>query len=94
MLAVRCRGLCKVWPSGVVALDGVDLEVGEGEPVVLMGPSGAGKTTLIRLVSGLERLDAGRFSSGVKQLPREVCICLRASAGSEWSFRIWRCGRT
>lgn len=61
MLAVRCRGLCKVWPSGVVALDGVDLEVGEGEPVILMGPSGAGKTTLIRLVSGLERLDAGEI---------------------------------
>lgn len=40
-------------------LDGVDLAVGAGELVVLMGLSGAGKSTVLRLVAGLERLTAG-----------------------------------
>jgi len=41
------------------ALAGVDLEVGEGEVVLLQGPNGAGKTTLLRLCAGLLRLEAG-----------------------------------
>ncbi|MFJ5488923.1 ATP-binding cassette domain-containing protein, partial [Hansschlegelia beijingensis] len=42
-----------------VALDGVDLSVGPGEVLALTGPSGAGKTTLCRVVAGLERPDTG-----------------------------------
>ena len=45
--------------AGVVAVDGVDLEVGFGEFVALLGPSGCGKSTLLRLVAGLDRPDAG-----------------------------------
>lgn len=44
----------------VVALDGVDLDVREGELLVVVGPSGSGKSTLLRAVAGLEALDAGR----------------------------------
>jgi ABC-type sugar transport system ATPase subunit len=46
------------------ALDGVDLEIDDGECLVLLGPSGCGKTTLLRLVAGLERADAGRIWLG------------------------------
>ncbi|WP_419841915.1 ABC transporter ATP-binding protein [Candidatus Poriferisodalis sp.] len=46
--------------DGTAALDGVDLEVGDGEMLVLLGPSGCGKTTLLRAASGLQPLDAGR----------------------------------
>lgn len=41
------------------ALAGVDLEVGEGEVVLLQGPNGAGKSTLLRLCAGLMRLESG-----------------------------------
>ena len=43
--------------GGVVvrALDGIDLEVREGEVVMLQGPSGSGKTTLLNIVSALDR---------------------------------------
>jgi putative ABC transport system ATP-binding protein len=52
----------KAYPSGpepVLALDGVDLEVGEGEFVAVTGPSGSGKTTLLNCLSGLDRIDEG-----------------------------------
>jgi ABC-2 type transport system ATP-binding protein len=42
-----------------VALDGLDLEVGEGELLALPGPNGAGKTTAISILLGLKRPDAG-----------------------------------
>ena len=46
------------------ALDRLDLEVGDGEFVVLVGPSGCGKTTSLRMVAGLETLDSGRIRIG------------------------------
>ena len=46
----------------VTALDGVSFEVGSGELTALVGPDGAGKTTLIRLATGLLTADAGRLT--------------------------------
>ncbi|WP_439814913.1 ABC transporter ATP-binding protein [Zavarzinia sp. CC-PAN008] len=46
------------------AVAGVDLAVGPGEVMCLLGPSGCGKTTVLRLVAGLERLQAGRIAIG------------------------------
>jgi NitT/TauT family transport system ATP-binding protein len=48
--------------SGVLALDGLDLDVGRGEFVSLIGPSGCGKSTLLRVVGGLLAADAGAVS--------------------------------
>src|SRR5688500_15577630 len=48
----------------MVAVDGLDLTIGDGEFVVLLGPTGAGKTTTLRLVAGLERPDRGRIAIG------------------------------
>jgi len=48
----------------VIAVDGIDLEVGEGEFFTLLGPSGSGKTTLLRLIAGFERADSGRIELG------------------------------
>jgi len=48
----------------LMAVDGLDLTVGDGEFVVLLGPTGAGKTTTLRLIAGLERADTGRIRIG------------------------------
>ena len=60
MARVRIEGLKKYFGS-VKALDGIDIEIDEGEFVVLLGPSGCGKTTLLRSISGLEKVTAGRI---------------------------------
>jgi multiple sugar transport system ATP-binding protein len=62
--AISLRGLTKVYATGVVALDGLDLDVDDGEFVVLVGPSGCGKTTALRMVAGLERITSGTVSFG------------------------------
>ncbi len=61
---ISARGVCKTYRTGdvtVEALRGVDLDVGAGEFVVIMGPSGNGKTTLLNCCSGIDDIDAGRI---------------------------------
>jgi multiple sugar transport system ATP-binding protein len=53
------------WLGSDPAIDGVDLEVAEGELVTLIGRSGAGKTTLLRAIAGLERVEGGVIIDGV-----------------------------
>ncbi|ORA16917.1 ABC transporter ATP-binding protein [Mycobacterium arosiense] len=50
------------------ALDNLDLDVGDGEFVVLVGPSGCGKTTSLRMVAGLEAVDSGRIRIGERDV--------------------------
>lgn len=57
----RLEGIRKVFPGGIVAVDGVDLTVHRGERVAVIGPSGAGKTTLFRLMNLTLRPSAGRL---------------------------------
>src|SRR5260370_39604714 len=52
-LAVRLRGVTKVYDSGVMALGPLDIDVSKGEFVSLLGPSGCGKSTALRLIAGL-----------------------------------------
>ncbi len=59
MASVALKGARKVFPGGAEALAGVDLEVRDGELMVLVGPSGCGKTTALRAIAGLEQLTAG-----------------------------------
>ncbi|MFJ9417274.1 ABC transporter ATP-binding protein [Streptomyces sp. NPDC101227] len=58
LLAVRARGITK-WFGDVIALDGVDLDVTQGQIHGLAGPNGAGKTTLLGLLLGLAVADSG-----------------------------------
>ncbi len=63
MADIRFEGVHKTFGS-FAAVDGVDLEVKDGEFMVLLGPSGCGKTTLLRCLAGLERVDDGRVYIG------------------------------
>jgi len=62
--AITLSELTKVYATGVKALDSLDLEVADGEFVVLVGPSGCGKTTALRMVAGLELITSGTVSFG------------------------------
>jgi multiple sugar transport system ATP-binding protein len=64
---VRIEGATKRF-GAVVAVDDLHLTVADGEFVVLLGPTGAGKTTTLRLVAGLERPDAGRIVIGGRDM--------------------------
>src|SRR5215471_5137917 len=58
----------KVFPGGVVAVDGVSLTIGSGEFLVLVGPSGCGKSTLLRMIAGLEEVNTGSISIGERDV--------------------------
>jgi multiple sugar transport system ATP-binding protein len=62
MAGVRYVGASRVYAKGVKpAVDMLDLEIKDGEFMVLVGPSGSGKTTALRMLAGLEPLDGGRI---------------------------------
>lgn len=60
---IRMTNLVKRFGDAVI-LDGIDLEIAEGEIIVLIGPSGTGKSTLLRCFNFLERPDAGHLTLG------------------------------
>ena len=74
---IRCEGVSKNFDS-VTAVSSASLSVGAGEIVSILGPSGCGKSTMLRLIAGLERVDAGSIvidgatvSSNEVHLPTE-----------------------
>ena len=62
MGAINIKSVGKVYPNGTRALEDVNIEINDGEFVVLVGPSGCGKTTLLRMVAGLEDITEGEIS--------------------------------
>jgi len=63
MAEIRLAGVTRTF-GDVAAVAGLDLTVQDGELIVLLGPTGAGKTTTLRLVAGLDRPDAGTVAIG------------------------------
>jgi NitT/TauT family transport system ATP-binding protein len=64
MALVDCRGVMKVYPArrghrAFLAVDGVDLEIAEGEFLSLLGPSGCGKSTLLNMIAGFVEASGG-----------------------------------
>ena len=71
MAALSIRGLTKTYPNGARALDGIDLDVEEGDFFALLGPNGAGKTTTIGIITSLVNKTAGRASVFGHDIDRE-----------------------
>lgn len=61
--SIALRGVHKSY-GRTTALDGIELDVAEGEFFCLLGPSGAGKTTTLKTIAGLEEPDAGTVELG------------------------------
>ncbi|HEY7454325.1 MAG TPA: sn-glycerol-3-phosphate ABC transporter ATP-binding protein UgpC [Thermoleophilaceae bacterium] len=64
MASIHFDGVGKVFPEGTVALADLDLDVEDGEFMVLVGPSGSGKSTALRIVAGLEDATSGEVKIG------------------------------
>ncbi len=61
MARITLQGITKTYGQEVVAVDAVDLEIRDGEFMVLLGPSGCGKSTTLRMIAGLEEISAGEI---------------------------------
>jgi len=68
MGGIALEGVTKVFPGGVTAVDDVELEIEDGEFMVLVGPSGCGKSTLLRMIAGLEGVSAGTIRIGDREV--------------------------
>jgi multiple sugar transport system ATP-binding protein len=72
MAGITLENVTKSFAGGVVAVDDVNLEIADGEFMVLVGPSGCGKSTLLRMIAGLEEITDGSILIGdrdVTELP-------------------------
>ena len=65
MASVTFEHATRIYPGAVrPAVDSIDLQIADGELMVLLGPPGCGKSTLLRMLAGLEELDGGRIWIG------------------------------
>jgi multiple sugar transport system ATP-binding protein len=78
--------VAKVYPDGTRAVSGFDLEISDGEFMVLVGPSGSGKTTALRMVAGLEEISEGvvligdRVVNHVPSRDRDIAMVFQSYA--------------
>ena len=87
MSAIEVTGLEREFPGGIRAVDGVDLEVAEGEIYAFLGPNGAGKTTTVRMLTTLLRPTGGSARvaghdvvSEAGQVRRAIGVALQEAA--------------
>ena len=74
MAAIRLEGIDKAFGSGQPVLRGIDLDIADGERLALVGPSGGGKSTVLRIIAGLEVPTRGRVlidEKDVTEVPAE-----------------------
>src|SRR4051812_49727248 len=72
MAEIQLRDVWKRYPEGFEAVKDMNLEVGDGEFMILVGPSGCGKSTALRMIAGLEDITEGELIIGgevVNDLP-------------------------
>jgi ABC-type sugar transport system ATPase subunit len=83
---VQLNAVTKTFPGGTTAVEALDLEVADGELMVLVGPSGCGKSTALRMVAGLESPTSGtiligdRDVSGLSPGARDIAMVFQSYA--------------
>ena len=86
MSGVSFDAVGKVYPDGTRAVSGLNLEIAEGEFMVLVGPSGCGKSTALRMVAGLESISSGvirigdRVVNNVPSRDRDIAMVFQSYA--------------
>jgi multiple sugar transport system ATP-binding protein len=86
MTSVNLDQVAKVYPNGFEAIYGLDLQINDGELMVVVGPSGCGKTTVLRMIAGLEDVTSGTIKFGdrvVNDVPpknRDVAMVFQSYA--------------
>ena len=68
MAQIVLEDVWKVYPDGTEAVRALDLDISDGEFMVLVGPSGCGKTTALRMVAGLENISKGAVRIGEREV--------------------------
>lgn len=66
MASISLQNIAKVYPGGTKAVRDINIDIKDGEFIVLVGPSGCGKSTLLRMVAGLETITEGTAKIGDK----------------------------
>ncbi|HXF34427.1 MAG TPA: ATP-binding cassette domain-containing protein, partial [Candidatus Acidoferrales bacterium] len=61
MIRIHVQDVGKIYPTGTVALEGIDLSIEDGEFVSILGPSGCGKSTLLRIMASLDTATSGKI---------------------------------
>jgi multiple sugar transport system ATP-binding protein len=86
MAAIRFEGVGKRYADGHSAIRALDLEIADGEFLVLVGPSGCGKSTALRMIAGLEDITEGRLlidgmvANGLAPRDRDVAMVFQSYA--------------
>ncbi len=82
---VAARRISKIFDNGVQALDRVSFEIREGEFLSLLGASGCGKTTLLRILAGLDRPSTGQVAWHGGTRPRDTGFVFQEPALMPWA---------
>src|SRR4051812_12854793 len=86
MAGLSIRNVRKVYPNGVEVLKGIDIEIQDGQFLILVGGSGSGKSTLLNMIAGLESVTSGEIRIGeqvVNDLPpkdRDIAMVFQSYA--------------
>ena len=91
MAEIVLDDVTKRYPDGFEAVKHMNLEIADGEFMILVGPSGCGKSTALRMIAGLEDITDGRAADRRRGRQRQA---RPRTATSRWSSRTTRCTRT
>ncbi|MDP8964208.1 MAG: ABC transporter ATP-binding protein [Cyanobacteriota bacterium] len=83
--AIAINHVNKVYSNGTVALQDMNLTIGDGEFISLVGPSGCGKSTALRLIAGLGKMNSGSIQLGDGHQKPELAFVFQEAALMPWA---------